>query len=146
MLHTLFFLIFFQTSYIFANQGDCGRKNVNIIYSHDIDYSIACNSLVDVFQITQKELGYKTNTYVQVEFKDSVLFSLFDPQGVETSREPVYGLYLRRENRVEMSSFNSSIVQNRDRSHFGLKIKTMPISDLKKNGALKENAPKCRHS
>ncbi|MCC6138669.1 MAG: hypothetical protein IT287_08545, partial [Bdellovibrionaceae bacterium] len=50
----------------------------------------------------------------------------------------VYGIYNRIENRIEMSSFDSQIVQNKEREHFSLKIKSLPIDVHQKNKLLKE--------
>lgn len=135
------FILFFgliTTATAFAAEDDCGLDHVRVVYQSSVDYELACDAIQQISQLVQKEFGYRTEAPVLIEFKDTVYFSLLDNQGAITSQEKVYGLYYRTENRIEMSAFASDIVQNLDRAHFSLKIRTMPVSETVKNQLLLE--------
>ncbi|MBY0384870.1 hypothetical protein K2X05_06895 [bacterium] len=118
--------------------GDCGETLVSVIYADKIDLDLACTALETSRNLVKKEFSYDTNAPISIEFKPSVLFSLFDASGAEVSQEPVYGLYDRKKNRIEMSGYKSNIVQNPEREHFSLKIRALPLSDEEKNRLLLE--------
>lgn len=112
--------------------GDCGDSQVSVIYNDPTDYLLACKALETIRASVQKEFSYQTDVPIFIEFKPTVLFSLFDASGLEISQEPVYGLYDRKKNRIEMSSYQSSIVQNPEREHFSLKIQSLPLLEEEK--------------
>jgi ATP-dependent protease ClpP protease subunit len=118
--------------------GQCGDSQVSVLYADPIDYDLTCKALGTIRSLVQKELFYQTDAPIFIEFKETVLFSLFDPSGHEVSQEPVYGLYDRNKNQIAMSAYQSSIVQNYDREHFSVKIQSLPLSEETKKNLLFE--------
>jgi hypothetical protein len=122
----------------YGAEGDCGREKTTVIYSDPIDYEIACKGIASAQQMVRTEYGFKTDAEVKIEFKAEVTFSYLDDNGKPVTSQPVYGMYVGTENRVEMSAFTSKIVQNLEREHFGLQIKKMDVSEEKKAALLRE--------
>lgn len=138
MKQIIFILLLLGGRPLLAAQGDCGREKTTVLYEDLADYEIACEGIAAAQKLVGAVYGFKTDAEINIEFKAVVTFSFYDDDGRPLTSQPVYGMYIGLENRVEMSAFSSQIVQNAEREHFGLQVKKMAISSQQKSKLMRE--------
>ncbi len=136
-IRLLFVFVSFLSIQAHAATGDCGRERTVVNYEDLVDYEIACAGIARAQELVAKTYGYKTDADIRIEFKQRVLLEFKNEHGELTSTTRVYGMYIGPENRVEMSAFSSDIVQNKEREHFGIRIKELGLPSEQTDALLK---------
>lgn len=124
----IYYFITFFVSQSFAQ--NCGLSNVTISGEPTaVDTRLVCQGVVMARELVQKHYQIPVDIPLTIEFKNNLYFYWYNENGEIASAHPTYGYFDRNTRIVSMSTFDSDIVQNVERTHFRLQIKKMNIPD-----------------